>query len=280
MFKFKRLVSIFVFSVLAFGNSAFGLGQQYAKVLILGEIGSGKTTLRNIIKQNFKQPVHTRDLSYESVKVYYDNKGNFTFDQNEANNNDDYKHTVVLNICDTSAEERHLKVVNEFALKGTHIALILADARNFFDPMTNKFKEYDPFDREIKKLKDISNCRIILILTHINDIPEKYREHIKNMSENLLNGFKDHVYNDQKIDEVKTLTIREQDDKNLKIGYINQVLGCIARSAWKYGIDNLASDSNDADWKIKEEEVYETKSHCIGKDTKVYKGTDYKLTKK
>lgn len=278
MFKFKRLVSIFVFSVLAFGNSALGI-HQYAKVVILGSYGAGKTTLRNIIRKNFVETAHTINLSYESVKVYYDNKGNFTFDQNEAYNNNDYKHTVVLNICDTIADEPYVNAVDKFVERGTHIALILADARRFFDDQINQFQGYKPFKTQIDKLENLPDCRIILILTHLNDIPEKYRTHIKKMSEELLKGFKDDVYKDRKIDEVKTLTILQNDSEELKVKYAKEILDCLARSVLKYGIQNLSDDIKDVLWNIKVEDEYENESHCIGKDTKVFKQKTYSLSR-
>lgn len=274
MFKFKRLVSIFVFSVLAFGGSAQGvIIPRFAKVVLLGGYGTGKTTFKNIVNKDFSKVKHSFQFSYAETPVFYKNNKEFTFNEEETYDNKDYKHVVFLDICDTVSESKCLQVVDEFALKGTNVALILADARNFLDIERISFATYDPFEKQIRKLRDIPDCRIILVLTHMNDVPNEYQDYIKDMCVRHLKSRKDLIGN--QIDAIAVLTIQDNDSKDSKIKSVKTVLDLVASSVWRYGIEKLPKKDKTTDYIINENKVYDTK--CNGE--KVLKETKYELKK-
>ena len=150
MLNFKKLASTFIiFSILAFQSTA-GAVPLYAKVVLLGGKGSGKTTIQKLINKDYdiNNIPHTTQISYISVPVFYDNKGNFTFDEDRDVQR--YNKEVILNICDTPSandidydynteeykkqaenNEKILKCVDEFAEKRTNVIVFLADSRKF-----------------------------------------------------------------------------------------------------------------------------------------------------
>lgn len=205
-FKFKKAVtktiSMLVFSLFAFPNTAFA--ERHAKVVILGSIGAGKTTIKNLLMKNFKPVFHTMQTSYYGVSVFYDNNGNFTFDEDEAYDKK-YKKEVILDICDTPADNKFLGCVNEFLRLGTQVAVVLADAGNFkLRTLTyndNERKngishEMFEFSNHFCKTMDVVNSiskkagtRVIVILTHANNADIKSLPFTKSTLSTMKNDF-------------------------------------------------------------------------------------------
>lgn len=206
-FKFKKAVtktiSMLVFSLFAFPNTAFA--ERHAKVVILGSIGAGKTTIKNLLMKNFKPVgIHTMQPSYYGVSVFYDNNGNFTFDEEEAYDKK-YKKEVILDICDTPADPNRLECVNEFLKLGTSLVVVLADARNFNlktltyndderkDGISHRVFE---FSNHFHKTMDVVNSiskkagtRVIVILTHANNADIKSLPFTKSILSTMKNDF-------------------------------------------------------------------------------------------
>lgn len=206
-FKFKKAVtktiSMLVFSLFAFPNTAFA--ERHAKVVILGSVGAGKTTIKNLLMKNFKPVgIHTMQPSYYGVSVFYDNNGNFTFDEDEAYDKK-YKKEVILDICDTPADENRLECVNEFLKLGTSLVVVLADARNFnlkaltYNDDERKYgisHRVFEFSNHFYKTMDVVNSiskkagtRVIVILTHENDADIKSLPFTKSILSTMKNNF-------------------------------------------------------------------------------------------
>lgn len=209
--KFKKTIaksiSVLSLSFFAFQNTAFGL-PRYAKVVILGSQDSGKSTIKDVFKQDFyKIHEHTRQLSNIQIPVFYNKKGEFTFDEEKAYGT--YKKEVILTICDTPADEQILDCVNDFVSKGTVVLVLLADARNFSDSWDGC--KYCPHFMNVLKKFQHNDCRKIFILSHADD---------KLMGENIVSGYNKFMAESQllafkkfssNIDEVKTLTLYNGD---------------------------------------------------------------------
>lgn len=237
MFSFKftktiaRSISVLSLSFFAFQNTAFGL-PRYAKVVILGSIGSGKSTIKKIFKQDFSQEyVHDKQLSNIQVPVFYNKKGEFTFDEEKAYGK--YKKEVILTICDTPADKSILDCVNDFASKGTVVLVLLADARNFSDNWDGC--KYCPHFMNVLKKFQNNDCRKIFILSHCDN--NNSSDYNKFMAESQLLALKKFSSN---IDEVKTLTLYNGDLKEE-----------IAQSFKKVTLDD-EDESDSEDKKIKE----------------------------
>ncbi len=205
-FKFKKAVtktiSMLVFSLFAFPNTAFA--ERHAKVVILGSVGAGKTTIKNLLMKNFKPVFHTMQTSYYGVSVFYDNNGNFTFDEDEAYDKK-YKKEVILDICDTPADDKFLGCVNEFLKLGTSLVVVLADARNFnLRTLTYNDDERKngishrifEFSNHFCKTMDVVNSiskkagtRVIVILTHANNADIKSFPFTKSTLSTMKNDF-------------------------------------------------------------------------------------------
>ena len=205
--KFKetiaKSISVLSLSFFAFQNTAFGLS-RYAKVVVLGSIGSGKSTFKEIFKQNFSKPDHTKQLNNLQIPVFYNKKGEFTFDEEKAYGK--YKNEVILTICDTPADKPVLDCVNDFVSKGTVVLVLLADARNFKNNWDGC--EYCSHFMEVLKKFKSTDCRKILILSHCSD---------KLMGKNIVDNFTKFMTKSQllawkklgaiNVDEVKVLTL-------------------------------------------------------------------------
>lgn len=200
-FKFKKAVtktiSMLVFSLFAFPNTAFA--ERHAKVVILGSVGAGKTTIKNLLMKNFKSNFHTTQTSYYGVSVFYDNNGNFTFDEDEAYDKK-YKKEVILDICDTPADENRLECVKEFLRLGTQVAVVLADAGNFnlttYESKDGISHRVFEFSNHFHKTMDVVNSiskkagtRVIVILTHANDADIKSLPFTKSILSTMKNDF-------------------------------------------------------------------------------------------
>ena len=191
MLNFKKLASTLIFSILAFQSTACAV-PRYAKVVLLGGKGSGKTTIQKLINKDYdiNNIPHTTQISYISVPVFYDNKGNFTFDEDRDVQR--YNKEVILNICDTPAiegkeededlansfdcDEDKLDEVAKFIVKRPNVLVFLANAQDFDFGDDFKLSPDYSFIKCFYKLRDYTDARNLIILTnsyllHNNQFP-------------------------------------------------------------------------------------------------------------
>ena len=148
MFKKRNLLSIFlILSFFIFGDIAMAVIPR-AKVIFLGETGSGKTVLKTILtgKEPSWDYQHTvqLDMAEEEIKLpaFLSKK------------------TVIAHFWDTSAEMRHRKIINKFS-EGAHVAILCVAANTLFNSNFTKGIE----DTMENLAKNASKCRIIIVLT-------------------------------------------------------------------------------------------------------------------
>ena len=183
MFNFKKM-AICVFSFFAFSSSTNTFGAtRYAKIVVCGKQGAGKTTFINRIKSYFRNrynqvaapvpgnqamPTHTTQLSYsDNLLIRYDQNGNFILD--DPNNPREFNREVALNICDTVSDHNASTAVQQFISKGTNVVVILVNIEEFF-AKCGQFNYYPTgvdLYNEIVRIKKEINCRVIVYLTHI-----------------------------------------------------------------------------------------------------------------
>ena len=232
MFNFKKM-AIYVFSFLAFTFSitttTFGV-PRYAKVVVWGGRGAGKTFFIEQMKRYFGLPSqggqnfgHTMQLSYtNNLVVCYDNE------------------SVVLNICDTVSDSNAYRAVHEFINRGTHVVVILIDIEKFFpDPQYNEFC-YLPagkeLEEEIKKIKENNpNCRIVVCLNDkgLSKI-DSYRRSIAFVILNKVSKRCNFVFERF-----------SQDAKQQEI-----VFNLVKNSIWNYGLGNLPFDNRNVGYTL------------------------------
>ena len=314
MLNFKKLASTLIFSLFAFQSTVFAV-PRYAKVVLLGGKGSGKTTIQKLINKdyNIENIPHTTQISYISVPVFYDNKGNFTFDEDRDVQR--YNKEVILNICDTPSENEDFKyAVLDFVEKRPTVAVFLANTDDFKGDenlgienndngyLLDNLKALEAFDYD-DKAKNFK-CRKIVILTH-EDIRKDRDSYVfaKVADREPVRGYLRGLFKElSNFDTVKVLTLyeseKQEENKNIKKfesknskiennlelkltnnentisreinleyiakieeifnqnnkedlkKYADTILNSIARSVYKYGINNLPVDSNDSEWSI------------------------------
>ena len=244
MLNFKKLASTLIFSILAFQSTACAV-PRYAKVVLLGGKGSGKTTIQKLINKDYdiSNIPHTTQISYISVPVFYDNKGNFTFDEDRDVQR--YNKEVILNICDTPSEndiscdynteeykkqaennEKLLKCVDEFNEKRPSLIVSLANTEQIEISEGLTLHASDYFDEHTYELLLGGKHRKIIILTHAplcnyEDLTEEEKEKTNDevFKKSPLIGYLRGVFkNVSNADALKVLTLCEakKQEKNEK----------------------------------------------------------------
>lgn len=205
--------------------------RRYAKVVLLGKIGSGKTTLHTILQSNsgfvanqgsledILHPVHTTNLSVQTRTSFKEYGNGVTIDDlgigryhplqlQDLNidlhfdDNDYNRGQINCYFYDTSAEEFHENTVDEFC-NNAHAIFLCVKAEDFIYRQNGKlyFQESEDFYKLLRKIPKIApKSKVIIFLTQIENVEgasNGLKNQIKNFIENIKNqdGFKDYVHN-------------------------------------------------------------------------------------
>lgn len=202
------------------------------KVVLLGKIGSGKTTLHSLLKcadgstfidshtlkpDECMYPKHTINISVQTKTVV---DTDLNFDNNYYFNDDVRVHRFAPHqfrngcirlgddemkldcfIYDTTAESKHESLVDEFC-NNAHVIFLCVKAEDFTYRKNGKlyFKESEDFYKLLRKIPKIApKSKVIIFLTQIENIEgasNELKNQIKNFVGNIKkqNEFKDYVH--------------------------------------------------------------------------------------
>ena len=196
MFNFKK-ISILVCSLfyfLTFGTlNAVIAYDKFAKVVIIGEYRSGKTTLYNAIRGNADEVIHTRQISDDNCltydiaeRVWRPNHGIMRWFKNGKFVNENK--SVGVYLFDTSGEEQHEDLMRQFC-KGAHVAILTLDAEKLVKERCY-IKGYFSLQGLTAIIDDISlyapDCKVIVVLTKYQQALDKYGEKYKSACNQIL----------------------------------------------------------------------------------------------
>lgn len=178
MFNFKKIILICAIFSLASFNTVTSY-DRFAKVVIIGEYGSGKTTLYNLLTDNIESPKHTEQISGSNITNAYKIKGSFWKSNRgimrwfSAGKYVEKEQLVAACLFDTSGEEEHVESISQFC-KNAHIVIVTLDAKRLVDRFINNRSSFI-FDNFEKLIYNIShNCKLFVVLTKSKDARDKY----------------------------------------------------------------------------------------------------------
>lgn len=275
MFNFKKM-AICVFSFFAFASSinTFAV-TRYAKIVVYGKQGVGKTTFIENIKYFISQlpngnnainhapgqnnnnvinhaPGHTTELSYvDNLLIRFDQNGNYILDGQINNHNQEYNQEVVVNICDTVAGTRSYNAMHDFINKGTHVLLILVDGKDFF-PLPDGEFSYRPAGKEfISEIEKINGDLREESRKNGNPICRKLvlwkNSGLLNYQSAMLRTFID---NKSVMYDFHREVLPDARDDNGRLNQGRMGLELIARSIFDFGIDRLPLDNNNVHYQL------------------------------
>jgi len=217
MFKKRNLLSIFlILSFFIFGDIAMAVIPR-AKVIFLGETGSGKTTLKAILagKKPSNAYKHTVQLDMEEQEFNVSGK------------------IVFAHMWDTTAEMRHREIVNEFC-KNAHVAVLCMAADTLVNSDFTK-----GIEGTMENLaKNAPKCRIIIVLTKtkgqkVSPIQvNKAKDYIKNIL--IGDTLKDYVDGWYEFPDLNSSSLKDCSEK------LTKMLEC---SLEKWGYENLPKEA-------------------------------------
>lgn len=201
------------------------------KVVLLGKIGSGKTTLHSLLKcadeatfidsdklkpDECMYPKHTINISVQTKTVVdtslnWDNKHEYLNHHKQRFAPYQWRNGCIrlgnngmeldCFIYDTTAESKHESLVDEFC-NNAHAIFLCVKAEDFTDRKNGKlyFKESEDFYKLLRKIPKIApKSKVIIFLTQIENIEgasNELKNQIKNFVGNIKkqNEFKDYVH--------------------------------------------------------------------------------------
>lgn len=125
MFNFVKKIILSLFIILSFSNYSNAY-DRFAKAVIIGSIGCGKTALFNLLsgKTQFKNLVHDEQIKTARIPYNVDGK------------------SVLLYLEDCSGEPRHEKLMETFCYNA-HIVFILLNAEDYSEKTINSLSKED-----------------------------------------------------------------------------------------------------------------------------------------
>lgn len=197
MFNFKKLsiliCSLFYFLTFGVFDAATAY-DKFAKVVILGEFESGKTTLYNAIRGNTDEVYHTRQISDDNCltydiaeRVWRPNHGIMRWFKSGKFVNENT--SVGVYLFDTSGESKHEDLMRQFC-KGAHAAILTLDAKKLVRERCY-IKAYFSLQSLTAIIDDISlyapDCKVIVVLTKYQQALDEYGEKYKSACNQILN---------------------------------------------------------------------------------------------
>lgn len=156
MFSFKKISAVVFSLFLCFFsvvNTAFA-GGKYAKVIILSEYGSGKTSVMHVLVSGENPPIppsHTFDLMLRERFFEFDDCGQH--------------YSVSTKLWDSSAEEPHKDLLIDFCQNAT-VAIIIIDLSKICEtPCSSTFFNEITANWIDDLINTSPNCKFILVGT-------------------------------------------------------------------------------------------------------------------
>lgn len=249
MFHFKK-ISTLICALLTFSSFNFtNAYDKYAKVVFIGQVGSGKTVLYNLLtpknyNKTIDEVIHTKQISDETDIYNIDGK------------------SVCVYFSDTSGEPRHEALMKAFC-HNAHLVFIMMDALKLANMGLSGTKESEELENLITHLYEYApKCRVVVVLTRMEAVEKMYGyskeklEFTKNKIEMYIKGIKFSVkgnvdttyelmlYNPNKAARLikygksKQQVIQEKNEHKIKLK------GIIEDCLKKFGINNLPDKSD------------------------------------
>lgn len=196
MFNFKKLsilvCSLFYFLTFCVSDTLIAY-DKFAKVVVIGEYRSGKTTLYNAIRGNADKVIHTEQISNDNCltyditeRVWHPNRGIKSWFKKGKYVNENT--SVGVYLFDTSGEEQHEDLMRQFC-KGAHVAILTLDAEKLVKERCY-IKGYFSLQGLTAIIDDISlyapDCKVIVVLTKYQQALDKYGEKYKSACNQIL----------------------------------------------------------------------------------------------
>lgn len=157
MINFKKyILRLLSFGFLfMFSASSVFADFRFAKIVVLGTIGSGKTSVVNVLtsKQNAPEaPNHSRNLDIKERIIEID--GSFVSEK----------------LWDTSAENEHLALISDFCRNAT-VAIIIIDMESISEQQLSASDIERITDNWFDTLNDVSpNCKLVILGTKRDEL--------------------------------------------------------------------------------------------------------------
>lgn len=213
--------------------------ERYAKVVIIGEIGSGKTT-------TWEHIAHPYSGDYFAHHNHTDQIDKCCSGYKIENKN------IGLLCFDTSAEKKHEFIIYEFC-HNANVVIVTVSAKDLVKPLfvTNEVNRFE--ELLIRLIQNSPNCRIIINLTqtyNMSDYLDNPGFFVISKISNYIKNIKDTI--SKKI-KSGSINIDYAGNINLEKGQYGETLEhLIVQSLLNYGVENLPKNYKGMDGKIKE----------------------------
>lgn len=234
MFKKTKLIAIlFIFFNFFISMTSFAY-DRFAKIVLIGQIGSGKTVLYNLLTHSNKginDITHTKQIST--------NKMEYNIDDN----------SICVYLNDTPGEVGYKNLVNAFC-HNANVVFITVDAVDFVRVKMNyrgKINHLDDITDNLENLigelyKYNPNCRVVVVMTKMGMIGAIYEHENskkwKVVQSSLKHYIEDLSYIEDNVDETYDLTLFDTKSKEA-IDHRTKLENIIKECLRKYGIDKL-----------------------------------------
>ena len=244
MFNFKK-ISILICALFSFlGFDVASSYDRFAKVVIIGDRGSGKTTLHNLLTGNNAEE-HSRQISSKMVdynitdSVWRPNRGILRWFKSGKFVNEEK--SVGVYIFDTSGEEEHAELMQQFC-KGAHVVVVTLDAYELVRSrrISKNFFALQNLAELIDNIYDYApGCKVFVVLTKSKKARDRFGDACKQILD--LNNLKNAISGT--FPKLQVNKIYEYDP--YYFGYHKSDIRDIIMECLKsYGIDNLPTTSD------------------------------------
>ena len=245
MFNFKKISILICTLFYLIALNTVSSYDRFAKVVIIGDRGSGKTTLYKLLTDSNKKVSHSRQISNERLswnitdRVWRPNHGiKSWFSKGKFVNEEK---SVGVYIFDTSGEEEHAELMQQFC-KGAHVVVVTLDA---YELVRSRFIDKRYFAlQSLSELVDniydyAPGCKVFVVLTKSKKARDRYGKacnQILNL-DNLKNAISG------TFPKLQVNKIYEYDP--YYFGYHkSNIEDIIKNSLRNYGLDNLPTTSD------------------------------------
>lgn len=253
MFNFKKISILICTLFYLIALNTVSSYDRFAKVVIIGDPYSGKTTLHNLLTgNNIKK--HTRQIGSKMVdynitdSVWRPNHGILRLFKSGKFVNEEK--SVGVYIFDTSGEENHAELMQQFC-KGAHVIIITLDACKLAE---SRYISRDIFALQnlVGLIDDIYDyaprCKAFIVLTKSKEAREEYGDLCKQiLNLNKLKNAISCVFPKLEIGEIYEY------DTHYFGNHKSNIEDIIKNCLRSYGLDNLPTTSDGFKAEIKNE---------------------------